>query len=138
MKRAGFQLAARFKDSGAQAGTLAPGSGEAERVRVEAQSGVQYAGQKKAGSSVGAADADAVDDRVDRAGPRRAGDLSRRGQCGRRQRKRRWRFRVHGDRRIGAASVTRRFGVGSAGTVAVRACSLPPASDALLPASIHR
>jgi hypothetical protein len=57
MKRAGFQLAARFKDSGAQAGTLTPGSGEEERVAVESQSGVQYAGQKKGGSSVGAAGA---------------------------------------------------------------------------------
>ena len=28
MKLAGFQLAARFKDSGAQAGTLAPGPGD--------------------------------------------------------------------------------------------------------------
>ena len=57
MKRAGFQLAARFKDSGAQAGTLSPGPDEGERVRVESQGGVQYAGQKQAGSSVGAADA---------------------------------------------------------------------------------
>jgi hypothetical protein len=57
MKRAGFQLAARFKDSGAQAGTLAPGSGERERVAVERQGGVQYAGHKQAGSSVGGADA---------------------------------------------------------------------------------
>ena len=56
MKRAGFQLATRFKDSGAQAGALAPGTGEGERVTVESQSGVQYAGQKKAGSSVGAPD----------------------------------------------------------------------------------
>jgi hypothetical protein len=57
MKRAGFQLATRFKDSGAQAGTLAAGPGEGERVTVESQSGVQYAGQKKAGSSVSAVDA---------------------------------------------------------------------------------
>jgi hypothetical protein len=57
MKRAGFQLAARFKESGAQAGTLAPGPNEGERVTVENQSGVHYAGQKKAGSSVSAADA---------------------------------------------------------------------------------
>ena len=57
MKRAGFQLAIRFKDSGAQAGTLAPGPGEGERVAVESQSGVQYASQKKGGSSVSAADA---------------------------------------------------------------------------------
>jgi hypothetical protein len=57
MKRAGFQLATRFKDGGAQAGTLAPGAGEGERVAVESQTGVQYAGQRKSGSSVGAADA---------------------------------------------------------------------------------
>ena len=53
MKRAGFQLATRFKDTGMQAGTLTPGPGEEERVRVERQSGVQYASQKKDGSSVG-------------------------------------------------------------------------------------
>jgi hypothetical protein len=57
MKRAGFQLAARFKDSGAQAGTVAPGPDEGERVGVASLGGVQYAGQKHAGSSVGAADA---------------------------------------------------------------------------------
>lgn len=57
MKRAGFQLVARFKDSGAQAGTLAPGPDEAERVGVASLGGVQYAGQKHAGSSVDAADA---------------------------------------------------------------------------------
>ena len=57
MTRAGFQLATRFKDGGAQAGTLAPGPGEGERVTVESQSGVQYAGQKKDGSSVSAAGA---------------------------------------------------------------------------------
>ena len=52
MKRGGFQLAARFKDSGAQAGTLAPGRSDAERVKVENSGDVQYAGQKLAGSSV--------------------------------------------------------------------------------------
>jgi hypothetical protein len=55
MKRAGFQLAARFKESGAQAGTLARGPAEGERVGVDTQSGIQYAGQKKEGASVGAA-----------------------------------------------------------------------------------
>jgi hypothetical protein len=54
MKRAGFQLAARFKDSGAQAGTLAPGAGEQQRVGVERQGSIQYAGQKQAGSLVDA------------------------------------------------------------------------------------
>lgn len=54
MKVAGFQLAARFKDGGAQAGTLAAGPGEVERVAVATQSGLEYAGQKKAGTTVGA------------------------------------------------------------------------------------
>jgi hypothetical protein len=57
MKRAGFQLAARFKDDGSQAGTLMPGPGEGDRVTVENASEVQYAGQKKGGSTVGAAGA---------------------------------------------------------------------------------
>lgn len=57
MKRAGFQLTARLKDSGAQAGTLESGPDEAQRVGVESQGGVQYAGHKLAGSSVAAADA---------------------------------------------------------------------------------
>ena len=56
MKLAGFQLAARFRDGGAQAGTLVPGPDDAGRIKVESQSGVQYAGQNKAGASVGAAD----------------------------------------------------------------------------------
>jgi hypothetical protein len=52
MKRAGFQLAARFADSGAQAGTLAPAAADGERVAVQSDSGIQYAGQKLAGASV--------------------------------------------------------------------------------------
>ena len=56
MKRGGFQLAARFKDNGAQAGTLAPGASDASRVGVELQSGIQYANQKKDGTSVEAPD----------------------------------------------------------------------------------
>jgi hypothetical protein len=52
MKLAGFQLAARFKDGGAQAGVLAPAAGDAERVAVESQGDIQYAGQEKAGASV--------------------------------------------------------------------------------------
>lgn len=54
MKLAGFQLAARFRDSGAQAGTMAPGPGDGERAGIESQAGVQYAGQKKAGTEVAA------------------------------------------------------------------------------------
>lgn len=56
MKLAGFQLAARFTEGGGQAGTIAPGAAEADRVGVETHSGVQYAGQKKAGSALAAAD----------------------------------------------------------------------------------
>ena len=56
MKRAGFQLSARFKDGGAQAGTLAPGAADGERVKTDNSNGVQYAGQKLAGSSVAEAD----------------------------------------------------------------------------------
>lgn len=52
MKMAGFQLAARFTDGGAQAGTLEPGAREGERVGVERSGDVQYAGQKKAGATV--------------------------------------------------------------------------------------
>jgi hypothetical protein len=56
MKRAGFQLAARFADSGAQAGTLAPPSAEKARVKVETAGGVQYAGHRQPGSVVDATD----------------------------------------------------------------------------------
>jgi hypothetical protein len=57
MKLAGFQLAARFKDGGAQAGTIAADPADAERVGVEMQGGVQYAGQKKAGAAAATGDA---------------------------------------------------------------------------------
>ncbi len=57
MARGGFQLAARFADDGAQAGTIEPGPADGERVRVETQAGVQYANQKTGGTAV---DADAV------------------------------------------------------------------------------
>jgi hypothetical protein len=57
MKRAGFQLTARFKDGGGQAGALAAPAAERERVGVTSDSNVQYAGQKLAGSSVTAGDA---------------------------------------------------------------------------------
>jgi hypothetical protein len=56
MKRAGFQLAARFKDNGDQAGTLGSGAAEKSRVGVELSSGIQYANQKKDGSAIGASD----------------------------------------------------------------------------------
>jgi hypothetical protein len=56
IKAAGFQLSARFKDNGAQAGTLAPGAADQSRVGVDLQGGVQYANQKKDGSAAGAGD----------------------------------------------------------------------------------
>jgi hypothetical protein len=52
MKLAGFQLAARFKDGGGQAGSLAPGPGDAERIDIAREGTVQYANQKKAGSAL--------------------------------------------------------------------------------------
>ena len=52
MKLAGFQLAARFKDDGAQAGTLSKESDKDPRVGIETQSGVQYAGQRRDGATV--------------------------------------------------------------------------------------
>jgi hypothetical protein len=52
---AGFQLAARFKDDGTQAGTLAPAPGEGERVMVESRGGIEYANQRKAGTALAAA-----------------------------------------------------------------------------------
>jgi len=56
MKLAGFQLSARFKDDGAQAGTLAAESISPARVGVETQSGVQYAGQRREGAALMARD----------------------------------------------------------------------------------
>lgn len=38
----GFEIAARFEDGGAQAGSLAPGATEAKRVEVTTAVGVQY------------------------------------------------------------------------------------------------
>ena len=52
MKRAGFQLAARFADDGTQAGTLMVGSSDARRIKLENQGGVLYAGQNKTGSEI--------------------------------------------------------------------------------------
>jgi len=52
MKLAGFQLAARFKDDGGQAGTLAKESDKDMGIGVETQSGVQYAGQRRDGASL--------------------------------------------------------------------------------------
>jgi hypothetical protein len=51
MNLAGFQLSARFKDDGAQAGTLAKEPDSETRVAIETQSGVQYAGQRREGAA---------------------------------------------------------------------------------------
>ena len=72
MQRGGFQLAARFKSSGAQAGTLAPAAVDAQRVGVESQGGVQYVGQKAAGSSLGAGAGDTVRWAIEWTAPERA------------------------------------------------------------------
>src|SRR5688572_6221826 len=52
MKRAGFQLAARFTDDGTQAGTLMVGSSDVRRVKLENAGGVLYAGHNKTGSEI--------------------------------------------------------------------------------------
>ena len=52
MKLGGFQLTARFKTDGAQAGSLALEGTERERVRIDVQSDVQYANQRRAGTSL--------------------------------------------------------------------------------------
>jgi hypothetical protein len=48
---AGFQLAARFENGGAQAGTLAAAPGETERIKLETQNNIQYANQRVEGSA---------------------------------------------------------------------------------------
>lgn len=50
LKLAGFQLAART-DAGAQAGTLAPGPEESDRVGIDTQGNIQYANQRSKGTS---------------------------------------------------------------------------------------
>ena len=57
MKLAGFQLTARFKDDGAQAGTLAKDALSDARVGIDTQSGVQYAGNRREGAAPVAPDA---------------------------------------------------------------------------------
>jgi hypothetical protein len=49
--RGGFQLTARMAETGAQAGTLAPGSGEDGRLKVEEQNGIAYVNQHREGAS---------------------------------------------------------------------------------------
>jgi hypothetical protein len=54
MQLGGFQLTARFRDDGAQAGTLAPAPGEEQRVRVGLDGQVQYADQRQKGTALAA------------------------------------------------------------------------------------
>ena len=52
MKLGGFQVAARFKDGGAQAGSLEGRPADGARVKFETQGGIQYASQTRAGAAV--------------------------------------------------------------------------------------
>jgi hypothetical protein len=52
MKLAGFQLTARFKDDGTQAGTLATDAPSDPRVGIETNSTMQYAGQRREGAAL--------------------------------------------------------------------------------------
>jgi len=52
----GFQLTARFEEGGAQAGTLALGDGQQDRVKVLTDRGVQYAYHLRPGSQLTATD----------------------------------------------------------------------------------
>lgn len=52
MKLAGFQLTARFKEDGLQAGTLAKESSSDVRVGIDTESDMQYAGQRREGATV--------------------------------------------------------------------------------------
>jgi hypothetical protein len=56
MKLAGFQLTARFKDGGAQAGSLAPAPGEEGRLGIEVQDGIQYVNQRGKGTTLAVPD----------------------------------------------------------------------------------
>jgi hypothetical protein len=56
MTLGGFQLTARFKDGGAQAGTLAPAPDEKARIGIDLQADVQYAGHRREGATLAATD----------------------------------------------------------------------------------
>lgn len=56
MTLGGFQLTARVTDGGAQAGTLAPAPEDAERIGIDVQGDVQYAGQRQTGAALAAPD----------------------------------------------------------------------------------
>jgi hypothetical protein len=47
----GFQLTARVRDGGTQAGTLAPAAGEEERLGIDVQGAIQYANQRRKGAA---------------------------------------------------------------------------------------
>ena len=57
LRLGGFQVTARFRDSGAQAGSFSVPQAESDRVKIEESGGVQYAGQRTAGAAPAAADA---------------------------------------------------------------------------------
>lgn len=56
MVTGGFQLTARFKDGGVQAGSLAVAPDQAGRVKIEAKGDVQYANQRSTGTALTSAD----------------------------------------------------------------------------------
>ena len=56
VKIAGFEMTVRFEGRGAQAGSLAPGPGEAEHMNVSTSFDVQYAHHVRAGTDVVRAD----------------------------------------------------------------------------------
>jgi hypothetical protein len=56
MKVGGFQLTARFAERGAQAGTLTIAEGDRDRMKVQADRGVQYAHHQRAGAQLTAPD----------------------------------------------------------------------------------
>ena len=88
MKLGGFQLTARFKDGGAQAGSLAPDAGELERLRIDVRSGVRYVQPAPEGHVGHIREHDDVEIVLDGATGRRTRRLAHRGQCGRRRRHR--------------------------------------------------
>ena len=56
MTLAGFQLTARLKDGGTQAGTFAPAPGEEARIGIERHGDIAYVSQRKSGTALTSAD----------------------------------------------------------------------------------
>jgi hypothetical protein len=52
MTTGGLQLTARFRDSGAQAGSFTVAPGEGERLKVDVKDGVQYVNQRSVGATL--------------------------------------------------------------------------------------